>query len=305
LGSIDIARSLISMEERGIIAATGYVIGTDTAKWYYIINEPVIMHVGMSEDTIDFKSVAAATFSYRVDVGKFDRVRFTLSGMATLTIKCETHGGIIKFTRVFDISEHIGKTLYPWISTVASDTLAVKIMQSTKDFTINVQDDGKVVMTTSNTDIIDLNLGDIAENSGVGGGGGILSSDKIQNTISGATVEAKDDGGIVHSGGIRFTCNKVSSPTINIALGLGEYSLVVENASTTSVTLPQASTVSDCMQYTISRTFPLQGGEIWQNPALKVYGDASDTIDGEAWIGLPPDTGLSVMSVGVNKWRIL
>lgn len=302
LGKIDIARSLNSSTERGVIASEGYVIGTDSSAWYYIMNESVVMHVGMAEYTQSMTTTVGVAFDNLITVSKSDRVRFILTGAASLTIRHESQSGDLKSMEVFDMFERTGKKLYPWISTVEHDTMAVKILRSTAEFIIDVQDDGKVVMHASNNSIVDLNIGDIAENSGVSGV--VAATDKIQNTTSGAVVECKNDGGIVHNGGVRHA-RKSASATINILLGLNDYSLVVSNVATTSVTLPPASTVNDCMKYTISRTYPKQLGEMWQNPMLKLYGNASDTIDGEYWIGLPPDTSISVMSVSNSKWKII
>lgn len=301
LGAIDIAKCLISSEERGIVAARGFKIGTSVIQWYYISNDPGVMHVGMVDSTHDMKSVSGASIDIIITTSISDRIRFALSEACTLTIRHESLNGVIKSIEVIDISEHTGKTLYPWVSSMPDEAFTVKIFESTKEFTIGVQTNGKVVMTTSNNSIVDLNIGDIAENSGIIGGVAI-ASDKIQNT-EGVAIECNADGGIVHSGGIRHE-RKLILPTTNIDVGLDQYIIVVDDPTTTSVTLPQVSTVAECMEYTISRSYVSQIGETWRNPNLKVYSSTPDTIDGETWIGLPPDVCLTVISVGNNYWRI-
>jgi hypothetical protein len=302
LGQIDTARTLSPGGERGIISSTGYIIGTDVKSWYFLINEAVEMYFGLVENTQDMTSIIGAAYDTKLNVFKNDRVKFSLSGSAIVTIRQESSAGGARKIIVADLTEHAGKVLYPWVSTTADETMSVKILEDV-DFAITVRGDGKVVMTGTNNDIVDFNLGDIAENSGVSGG--TIASDKIQNTTSGAYVETKDDGGIVFSGGERHDCTKVTTPVITLNLSLDQNVIVVSNPITTSVVLPLANAVSECMAYSIVRNYPFQVGETWQNPALKVYGNGTDTIDGEAWIGLQPDTSMRVISYDINKWRIM
>jgi hypothetical protein len=304
LGIIDTVKSVSLGGPHGVLAATGYTLGgTNCMKWYFKINEPVIMHMGLAEDSQDTSSPIGVLFDYNVAVNKGDKVRFSLDGVK-LSIQHESAARAIVFNKIYDLTIHFGKKVYPWVSTVANDTISVKIFEDV-EFVLKVRTDGKVVMTGSSNDVVDFSVNDIVDNSPGEGGGVIGVSSKIENAIGGASVETKDDGGIYHIGGMRFDCDKIIAPTVNVVLGLNQHSIVIQNVATTSVTLPPATTTTDCMKYAIIRNYVQQVGETWQNPALKVYGSGGDTIDGETWIGVPPNTGISVISYATDKWRIL
>ena len=300
LGAIDTAKTLSSVGESGIIANTGFVIGTDAKTWYYDIKETVLLHVGMAPITQDFTTVVGTAVNQLINVTKGDKVRFTLTTASTLSVRHEKGDGTVLGITVHNMTAVAGQTMYPWVSGISSDTMSVKIMEDFK-FEIYVDPNGAVHMNGLTNDIVDFSLDDtISNNPGSGGVPG--SGTSITNGGSSVTVE--NSGDINLNGGISFKCENITAPIPSVNLGVDQYAVIISNPASTAVLLPSAS-ANPCQYYSVIRNYPLQLGETWQNPVLRVVATGSDTVENMPWCGIPPDSNIQVMSDGISTWRIV
>jgi hypothetical protein len=160
LGAIDTAKTISPGGERGIIAKTGSVIGTDAKTWYYDIKKTVRMHVGMAPITQDFTTVVGTAVDQLINVMEGDKVRFTLTTASTLSVRHEKGDGTVLGITVHDMTAVMGQTMYPWVSDISSNTMSVKIMEDFK-FEIYVDPNGSVHMNGPKNDIVDFSLDDI------------------------------------------------------------------------------------------------------------------------------------------------
>lgn len=294
LGAIDTAKTISPEGESGIIAKTGSVIGTDAKTWYYDIKETVMLHVGMAPITQDFTTVVGTAVDQLINVTKGDKVRFTLTTASTLSVRHEKGDGAVLGITVHDMKAVEGQTMYPWVSDISSDTMSVKIMEDFK-FEINVDPNGDVHMNGLTNDIVDFSLGDIISNNP--GSGTSISN-------GGSSVTVENSGDINLNGGISFKCENITAPIPAVHLGVDQYAVIISNPASTAVLLPSAST-NPYQYYSVIRNYPLQLGETWQNPVLRVVATGSDTIENIPWCGIPLDSNIQVMSDGISTWRII
>jgi hypothetical protein len=299
LGAIDTAKTISPEGESGIIAKTGSVIGTDAKTWYYEIKETVLMHVGMAPITQDFTTVVGTAVDQLINVTEGDKVRFTLTTASTLSVRHEKGDGSVLGITVHDMTAVTGQTMYPWVSDISSDTMSVKIMEDFK-FEIYVDPNGAVHMNGLTNDIVDFSLDDIISNNPGSGGSGTGTS--ISNGGSSVTVE--NSGDINLNGGISFKCDNITAPLPSVNLGVDQYAVIISNPVSTAVLLPSAS-ANPCQYYSVIRNYPLQLGETWHNPVLRVVATGSDTVENMVWFGIPPDSNIQVMSDGISMWRIM
>ncbi len=291
LGKIDTAKVTVANGIKGVLTSKKYTIGTDTDKWYFVVNEKSNFYAGIAPDNQPLNSVAS--LSTLINPSMNDRVRFCLS-TTMLVMRHETSGGDTITKQVWYLSDFSGSIMSGWASTTKNETFALKVLQDV-DFEMYVREDGKIVMTGSNNDIVDFDLQDIADN----GGYTLAETDKIENKVSGASVEAKDNGSILINGGIVTKCSTAAiAPSISLLPS--DYHVIIADATTTSVMLPA---ISVCESYVISRSYPLQVGEDLFDPVLVVYPAGADTIEGEAEMGIPPNATLKLTSDGTT-WRI-
>lgn len=302
LGFIDTVKTLKSEDTRGVLSNIGYLIASQEASWYLIINEPVLMYFGAAFQDQDLTTVEGVPVKQLISVRQTDRVRFVLTLAGTVIIRHERRNGDLVETFVHDVSIYTSQTLFPWVSTHPSNTMSVKIMLDV-NFVIDVRTDGLVRMTGSKNDIIDFNLNDIYDNNGIPLGG-IGASDIIMNNISGAYVKATDDGEVDIQGGINYKCDNITTSVSNYDLQVSEHVVLITNPAIITVRLPPVASTGKCRAYIVIRNYVFQVGETWQNPALKIIPWTGDTIELDLWVGLPPLTNIQVISDGINNWRI-
>ncbi len=102
------------------------------------------------------------------------------------------------------------------------------------------------------------------------------------------------------NGGMRCLLRRDSSGTPNINLTINDYFISVDNAGTTTVTLP-ASVGNGGRMYVISRGFA--GGAM---DALRLLCQLGDTIDGDAEVQIPAQNArILVISDGAGSWLIM
>jgi hypothetical protein len=303
LGYIDTVKSIISEDTRGIIANTGYLIGSNESAWYFIINETSSMYFGVSLQNQDLSDINTVAIKQLLNVTQSDRVRVSLTTGSTMSIRHERRNGELINSYMFNMSQYNTQTLYPWVSSQRLDSMSVTIMQDVK-FSIDVRTDGLVRMSGSNNDIIDFSLEDIYNNNGIPSGGGGPSSDIISNTVSGAYVKATEDGEIDMSGGVKYKCENIVSSVPTYILNKNQHIVIITNPVIINVQLPEVADLDRCRTYTVIRNYNLQIGETWQNPVLKVIPNPGDTIELGSHIGLPYHTKVELISDSINDWRI-
>lgn len=282
LGLVDLAKTLTAGPgEKGILGSVGSVIGTDTLSWYYEIKEPVMLHVGMALFSQDLTTVTGVAIDQLLNVSESDKVRFLLNATGNLNIRHERGDETPVSINNHNLAFFTGQTLYPWVSTVPTDTMSVKIMLDVK-LQITVDPDGKVKL--------DGDL-DLPENT-------------LTNTNTDSTVILDDDGDINLNGGISFKCDNITDPIPCIELQKDQFGVIVSNSASTKVLLPDSGS-NKCQYYSVMRNYPLQIGETWHNPVLKLTASGSNNIEGCPFIGIPPDANIQVMSDGLGSWRIM
>lgn len=301
LGCVDTAKTVVVGKENGILSNTGMTIGSDMKAWYYDINELTQLHVGLALANKNLNTTDGALVNQLVAVSNGDRVRFQLTTGGTFSIRHETGGGDSVITKFYNLSPHVGQIVYAWASTTSQNTMSVKIMDEC-DFITTVDPTGSVRMTGTNNDIVDFSIEDIVENDG--GGGSVSGDSSITNIFNDSKVEVENSGDIFLKGGISYKCENITDPVTSVTLGVDQFAVVISNATVLSVFLP-AATGNDCQYYSVTRNYPLQGGEIWQTPVLSVFANGLDTIEGESSVGLPVDSNIQLMSDGLTTWRIM
>lgn len=293
LGAIDTSKTNSAAGERGLLGAQGFVIGTSVRNWFYDVLVTETIYVGMADINKDFTTAAGAQVSRLLSVTEGDKIRFSLTAGSTLTLRHETGTGTVLNIFVHDLSAFTGQTLYTWLSTTVGGTMSVKLMEDF-NFTITVDPDGKVRMNGTNNDIVDFNLDDIIDNGG----------DTIINNTSNSSIEIDDAGDINLNGGISFKCDNITDPLTCVELKTDQFAVIISNPVSTAVLLPPAG-ANGCQYFSVIRNYPLQVGETWQNPVLRVVATSGDMIEDMPWCGLPPESNLQVMSDGITSWRIM
>jgi hypothetical protein len=280
LGSSNIAKNTLQSKiNRSIIANKGFIIGSETKKWIFDINEPSKLHVGMALITQDLGTSKGVPVEKIIDVAEGDIIRFALTMGSTLTIKIEKKKKIYS-TSIYDLSSFAGKTLYPWI--LSMDILSVSIMYD-MPFEIYVDSKGSVRMVGKNIDIVDFSI------------------DDVENGDS--SIIINDDGNIKMDGGLNYTQDNITDPIEPVELGLDMSAVTISNSATRRILLPRASDYSG-QYYSITRNYPSIGGEAWPNSALNLISQESDNIGGENLIGIPPESTVNVTSDGFLTWKV-
>lgn len=298
LGMSDTAKTNKSNGESGIIANNGFNIGAESNTWYYDINFTTVLHVGMAPITQDFTTVTGVAVDQQIKVTEGDKVKFTLTTESKLSVRHEKGDGSLLGITNHNMSAFTGQTLYPWVSTTASNMMSVKIMDDLK-FVMYVDSGGSVHMNGLKNDIVDFNIDDIISNNP---GSGVADGTAITNGGSSVTV---DDGGNINlDGGISFKRENITDSITDVVLTVDQYTVIISNIATTSVLLPSVSD-NPGKYYSVIRNYPLQLGETWQNPVLRLVATSPDTIEGMAHCGIPPDSNIQIMSDGISKWRIM
>lgn len=295
INSDTIKTTIDSKEDRGARASKGFVVGTESKKWYFGIHEKSKIYVGMVSKNQDLNTILGASAVKILNVNTGDVVRFLLTTGSTLTIKHQVEQ-IDMSTNVYDLSSLTGETLYPWVST--NNHMTVKIMEDVP-FVMNLDTGGSVHMKGKEKDIVDFNIEDIIEY-----GGGSVAPQGSTITSGSSFVNVESDGNININGGVNYKCENITSPVVSITLRLDNFAVMISNTLTTSVVLPSASD-APCQYYSIIRNYPVQVGEIWQNPVLSIIANKLDTIEGLPSCGIPPDSNIQVMSDGLFTWKIM
>ena len=264
--------------------------------WFYDVLLTETIYVGMADINKDFTTAAGAQVSRLMSVTEGDKIRFSLTAGSTLTLRHETGTGTILNVFVHDLSTFTGQTLYAWLSTVVEGRMSVKLMEDF-NFTSTVYPDGKVRMNGSNNDIVDFNLDDIIDN---GGGGDTI----INNTRNSSSIRINSTGKINLNGGIGFKCENITDPITCVELKTDQFAVIISNPASTEVLLPPAG-ANGCQYFSVIRNYPLQAGETWQNPVLRVVATSGNMIENMPWCGLPPESNIQVMSDGITSWRII
>jgi hypothetical protein len=291
LGVTDTAKTISHGEERGIISNTGFVVGTDSNAWYYDIKETVMLHVGMAPITQNFSTVVGTAVDQLIKVTEGDKIRFTLKLVSTLSVRHERGDGTVLGITNHNMTAFTGKTMYPWVSTVSSDTMIVKIMEDIH-FEIFVEPEGPVHMNEMSGNGVEFSVdGSVRE-----------GRTSITNKDSSVTVE--NSGDIKLNGGISFKCENILDPIISVNLGVDQFSVIISNIMSTSVMLPSAY-ANPYKYYVIIRNYTMQPGETWQNPVLRVVATGNDTVEDMPSFGIPLYSSIKVMSDGISKWRIM
>jgi hypothetical protein len=291
MGAIDTVKTISLGVEHGIIAKTGSVIGTNSTAWYYEINETVLLHVGMAPITQDFTTVVGTAVDQLIKVTEGDKVRFSLTLASILSIRHEKSDGIVLGNTVHNMEAVTGQTMYPWVSTVSSNTMSVKIMEDVK-FEIRVDPTGPVHMDELHGDKIDFSIDKIIR----------TSSYSITKGSSSVTVD--NSGDIKLDGGISFRYENITDPIPSVNLTVDQFSVVISNPVSTNVLLPSAF-ANPGKYYSVIRNYTVQSGETWQNSVLLLVATGDDTVDNMQWCGIPPDSNIKVMSDGISTWRIM
>lgn len=135
-----------------------------------------------------------------------------------------------------------------------------------------------------------------------------VSGDLFGN-ISIGPIVINNDGTICLKGGIKYNCTEVTSPGPYQILP-SSYLVTITNPSITEVFLPLIPDTPTCgSQYIIVvRNYPLQPGESFNNPLLKIkpFVGSGDTLEGLAEVPVPPDTKVELICNPVTKkWELL
>ena len=137
-----------------------------------------------------------------------------------------------------------------------------------------------------------------------GGGGGGGPTDQIfNNNILGITIEDTIDNAIFNVG-VSYPVKNITSAMGNYIMEIRDYMVLISNNVTTIVYLPAASAKAG-KKYIIVRNYPMQGGEVWSNPALRIIPDGTDCIEFDNFVGIPPYSDIQLISDGIERWRIL
>lgn len=303
LGFIDIAKTINNDEEIGIIANTGFNVGTDSKRWYYDILATCPLNVGMALSTQKFNTSEGVAVNSILNVIDGDKVRFTLTPAGVYTIRHENGNGLVQSNNTYTLDNFIGKTLYPWVSSVLNSTMSLKIMYDIK-FNITVGQNGATRMNGLRNNIVDFSLKNIIDNNGSNinfGGGG----DSISNN-SGSAVMVADNGNITLNGGVSYKKEDITESVISITLSSDQCIVVISNPTIRDVYLPLAGS-NPCKYYQIIRNYSIQPGESWRLSRLNihpVYQDI-DNIDGKNVLGIPVDANIKVISDGIRTWKIM
>jgi hypothetical protein len=286
----------------GMMASTGYTIGSDEVRWYFTVYEESVMHFGAATADQDLTTVSGVAVKELLTVDRLDRVRISITPGSTMTIRHETGDSKLVSATIHDLTSYNTQILYPWVSTSPPYEISIKMLLD-QHFEMDVRPDGLVRMSASRNDIIDFNLTDISKND-ITSSGVAVATTTIVNEISGAFVEATDDGAISINGGIALKYENITAGIPNVVLRKDQYAVMITNPATTTVQLPPAVDAGKSRQYIIIRNYPTSNGETWQNPRLQIITTGGDTIEGNLSCGLPSGANIQLFSDSVNKWRI-
>lgn len=134
-------------------------------------------------------------------------------------------------------------------------------------------------------------------------GGSHPSNMIFNNNTVGITIEDNVDNAI-YNVGVSYKVNNFTAAVGNYIMELRDHMVIISNNVTTIVYLPAANAKAG-KHYIIVRNYPMQGGELWTNPALRVIPNGTDCIEFDNFVGLPPFSEIQIISDGIDRWRIL
>jgi hypothetical protein len=110
---------------------------------------------------------------------------------------------------------------------------------------------------------------------------------------------AATSNSIFLNGGVAFKVRRDNTGAANLNLSENDYMLIVDNAGTTTVTLPLAASNAG-RKYIVKRNYA-SGSDT----ALRLVANVADTIEGGADISIAAYNHVNVISDGINTWETL
>lgn len=200
---------------KAILSKKGYLIGTDSESLTYKIHQGSKIHVGFAENTreLDNLQVASDLVSTPITITNDENLKMTLAP-GELTI---THGGT---SVVLDLTPHVGKTMYPWLSDAVGGTgFSVSIIKTSR-LSIYIAENGTVVFKTTADGGVDR---PIKFDTGVSPveftGGGLITDtvhDIVESTL-GTPLTLREIGGadvVINSFGDLDTPGEISTAKV-------------------------------------------------------------------------------------------